>query len=136
MKKEGEEALALKAERDAVVAQSRAEADAKAKREEQEREDALRHQEERNAPGSSRDHGWQEEPLSPGAAAKQLVEQQQAQEAKKQDIEAQRERIRLVVEARKKEMAEQQRLADEMARALKVANVYDHAAAAPRKDKD
>ena len=134
--KEAAEALALKAERDAVVAQSRAEAEAKAKREEQEREDALRHQEERNAAGSSRDHGWQEDPLSPGSAAKQLVEAQQAREAKQQDIEAQRERIRLAVEAKKKEMAEQQRLADERARALKVANVYDHAAAAPKKDKD
>ena len=40
------------------------------------------------------------------------------------------------MEAKKKEMAEQQRLADEMERALKVANVYDHAAAAPKKEKD
>jgi len=132
VKKEAEEELARKAAHDAEVAKSRAEANAKAKREEEERADALRRQEESNKGGSSAP--WQQEPLSPGAAAKQIVEVQEALEAKTKDIEAQRERIRLQVEAKKKEMAEQQRLADEMERALKVANVYHHAAAAPKKE--
>ena len=135
VKKEAEEELARKAAHDAEVAQGRAEANARAKREEEEREDALRRQEERNKGGSSSDP-WPQEPLSPGAAAKQLVEAQQALDAKKQDIEAQRERIRLAVEAKKKEMAEQQQREDERERARQVANVYKSGAAAPKKDKD
>lgn len=135
-REEKEEAarLAEQAERDARLARVRDEAAAAAEREEQEREDALvRRLQNASLAGSSRDHA-DERPLSPGSAAKQLADEQEALEAKQRDIEASREKIRVQLVEKKKRLAEQAERVRQQEHAQRVANVYDHAAAAPKKE--